>query len=169
MNVVVRNVIRFALLMLLQALVLNNIYLGGFVTPMLFVLFILMLPTGMSRVWVLLIGFGTGLLMDVLSNSPGFHASACTVLALCRFWFGDKMLTRGEDIAIETPSLRTLDFRTLSLYLFVMLFVYHLVYFHLVIFSLHDLGRIWLCALLSAMVTWVVAVVYQGLMPREKR
>lgn len=168
MNIVIRNIIRFVLLMSLQVLVLNNVYLGGYVTPMLFVLFLLMLPTGISRMWALAIGFGTGLTMDILSNTPGFHACACTALALCRFWFGDRMLTHGEDTVVESPSLRTLDFRTIAVYLFVMLFIYHLLYFHLVIFSFRDLGRIWLSTVLSTMVSWLVAIVYQSFIPRKK-
>ncbi|MDY5969814.1 MAG: hypothetical protein SPJ13_07380 [Bacteroidales bacterium] len=168
MNIALRNIMRFALLMLLQTVVLNNVYLGGFITPMLFVLFILMLPTGISRTWMLVIGFATGLAMDLLSNAPGFHACACTAMALCRFWFGDKMLTHGEDTVVETPSLRSLDFRTIAIYLFVMLLIYHLLYFHLVIFSLRDAGRIWLSAILSTTVTWVLAIVYQSFIPRKK-
>ena len=40
-----RIVGRFALLMAIQLLVLNYVYLGGYVMPMLYVLFILMLFT----------------------------------------------------------------------------------------------------------------------------
>ena len=44
-NLIWRNLGRFALLMALQLLVLNYVYLGGYVMPLLYVLFILMLPT----------------------------------------------------------------------------------------------------------------------------
>ena len=54
-----RNIGRFVLLMLLQLLVLNNVYLGGYVMPMLYVLFILMLPTSVGRVPLRLTAFGT--------------------------------------------------------------------------------------------------------------
>ena len=63
-NLVWRNIGRFLLLTLMQLLILNNVYLGGYVMPMLYVLFILMLPTSTGRIPMLLIAFGTGLLMD---------------------------------------------------------------------------------------------------------
>ena len=44
-NLVWRNIGRFLLLMLLQLFVLNNVYLGAYVMPMLYLLFILMLPS----------------------------------------------------------------------------------------------------------------------------
>ena len=104
-NMIWRIVGRFLLLMAIQLLVLNYVYLGGYVMPMLYVLFILMLPTGMKRIPLLLIAFGTGLLMDIMSNALGFHALACTVVAMLRIWFADSILTRNEPVTINTPSV----------------------------------------------------------------
>ena len=98
-----RIVGRFVLLMALQMLVLNHVYLGGYVMPMLYVLFILMLPTDTGRIPMLLIAFGTGLLVDVMNNMLGFHALACTVVAMLRILFADRILTRGEPVTIEKP------------------------------------------------------------------
>ena len=47
MNLVIRNIARCLLLVLLQVLVLNNIYLGGYITPYLYILFVLMRPTSL--------------------------------------------------------------------------------------------------------------------------
>ena len=100
-----RIVGRFVLLMALQLLVLNHVYLGGYVMPMLYVLFILMLPTDTGRIPMLLIAFGTGLLVDVMNNMLGFHALACTVVAMLRILFADRIRTRGEPVTIQTPSV----------------------------------------------------------------
>ena len=50
---------RFALLILIQLLVLNQVYLGSYVMPMLYLLAILMLPTDTKRIPLLLIAFGS--------------------------------------------------------------------------------------------------------------
>ncbi len=104
-NLVWRNIGRFVLLALVQLLVLNNVYLGGYVMPMLYVLFILMLPTSTGRIPMLLIAFGTGLLMDIMAGALGFHALACTVVAMMRILFADRILTRGENVAIANPGI----------------------------------------------------------------
>ena len=80
-SLVWRNIGRFVLLMLLQLLVLNYVYLGGYIIPMLYVLFLLMLPTSMGRIPMLLVAFGTGLLIDIMSGVLGFHTLACTTVA----------------------------------------------------------------------------------------
>lgn len=96
---------RFALLILIQLLVLNQVYLGSYVMPMLYLLAILMLPTDTKRIPLLLIAFGTGLLLDIMNNMLGFHALACTVVAMMRILFADRILTRGEPVTISIPSI----------------------------------------------------------------
>ena len=86
-NIVLRNISRFLLLLLLQVLVLDRIYLGGYISTFLFVLAILMLPTRMGKVPMLLVAFGTGLLVDLFSNRVGMHAFACTLVAFCKILF----------------------------------------------------------------------------------
>ncbi len=167
-HIVLQNIVRFVLLVLLQILVLNHVYLGGYITPFLYVLFILMLPTGMNRQWLLILAFLTGLCLDIFCNMPGFHACCCTAVAFCRILFGDHLLTGGEEITIETPDLRSVGFQTFAFYLFLMLLLYHLLFFTVVIFSVHEIVRIVLCSLASTVVTWLLALIYQSLRPRNK-
>ena len=42
-NVLIRNIIRFVVLVLLQVGVLNQVQLGGFINPYLYILFVIML------------------------------------------------------------------------------------------------------------------------------
>lgn len=80
-----RNIIRFAVFILLQVYVLNRIpHLHQFITPYLYFLFILWLPFSVSRQWLLLIGFITGLTLDYFTMTPGLHAAACLLIAYVR-------------------------------------------------------------------------------------
>lgn len=162
MNLIIRNILRFLLLILLQTLVLNNIYLGGFITPFLYILFVLMLPTSLPKVAVLLIAFVSGLWVDVFSNMLGLHAFAATAVGFCRITFADKILTRGEDVAIDTPSMRSVAMGPALYFLFLMILIYNFIYFFLVYFSFHDILRILVSTLLSTVVTWALAVLYQA-------
>ncbi len=167
-NIVLQNIGRFVLLMLLQILVLNHIYLGGYITPFLYVLFVLMLPAGMNRMGLLVVAFFAGLCLDIFCNMMGIHACCCTAVALCRIAFGDRILTGGEEMTIDSPDLRSVGFQTFAPYLFLMLLIYHLLYFFVVIFSFRDIVRILLCSLFSTGVTWVLALLFLSFMPRSK-
>jgi len=80
-----RNIIRFAVFISIQVYVLNKVpHLHRFITPYLYFLFILWLPFSVSRQWLLVIGFFTGLALDYFTMTPGLHAAACLLIAYVR-------------------------------------------------------------------------------------
>ena len=167
-KIVWRNIGRFVLLMLLQLLVLNYVYLGGYVMPMLFVLFILMLPTSTPRIPMLLIAFGTGLLVDIMSGAIGFFALACTTVAMMRILFADRILTRGESIIIDTPGIRSVTPQYFVSYLLILLGIFYFIFYLTEIFSFRGLGRVILATLCSTVVTTLLAVLYQIIFLRKE-
>ena len=156
-----RIVGRFVLLMAIQLLVLNHVYLGGYVMPMLYVLFILMLPTNTGRIPMLLIAFGTGLIVDVMNNMLGFHALACTVVAMMRILFADRILTRGEPVTIETPGIYSVTPQYFISYLMLMLGAFYFIFYLLEIFDFRSFGGVLLATIASTVVTTLMAVLYQ--------
>ena len=162
-----RNIGRFVLLMLMQLLVLNNVYLGGYVMPLLYVLFILMLPTSLGRVPMLLTAFGTGLLVDIMSGALGFHALACTVVAMMRIVFADRILTRGENVVIETPSVFSVTPQYYISYQLILTGVFYLVFYLAELFSFRGLGDVLLATVCSTVVTTLLAVLYQAAFVRK--
>lgn len=154
---------RFALLILIQLLVLNYVYLGAhlMIPPMLYLLAILMLPTDMKRIPLLLIAFGTGLLVDIMNNMLGFHALACTVVAMMRILFADRILTRGEPVTISTPSIYSVSPQYFISYLLILSSIFYLVFFTIEVFGFRGFGSILLATAVNTLVTTLLAVLYQ--------
>jgi rod shape-determining protein MreD len=75
------NIIKFIALVLIQVLILNNINIGGFVHPMLYILFIITLPFNTPKWLLLILGFFIGLIIDIFSDTLGIHAASTTLLA----------------------------------------------------------------------------------------
>ena len=163
-----RNIGRFVLLMLMQLLVLNYVYLGGYIIPMLYVLFILMLPTSMKRIPMLVVAFATGLVVDIMAGALGFHALACTLLAMMRILFADRILTRGENTVVETPGIRTVTPQYFISYLLLMYGAFYLVYFSTELFGFRGLGGVLLATVLSTLVTTLLAVLYQVVFTKKE-
>lgn len=168
-SLVIRNILRFCLLVLLQVLVLNNVYLGGYVNPYLFVLFILMLPNDMPKLSLLMLAFAAGLCVDVFSNMLGFHTAACTLVAFCRILFADRILTRGEVAKISMPSIYTVPPQQFIFYLLLLLFIYNFAFFALEMFNFRDFWRILMSTLFSTLATGILSVVYQYIFLRKKQ
>lgn len=160
-NTLWRNIGRFALLMAIQLLVLNYVYLGGYVMPMLYVLFILMLPTDTKRIPMLLIAFLTGLTADIMSGALGFQALACTVVAMLRIWFADRILTRGEPVIISRPSIYSVTPQYFITYLLLMLGVFYLVFYTSELFGFRGFGGVLISTICSTLITATLAVLYQ--------
>lgn len=160
---------RFIILMLIQVMVLNHVRLGGYITPMLYVLFLLMLPTQLDRMWMLLTGFLTGLCADIFSGMMGYHTAACTLVVFIRVIFADKIITGNDDEKKDTPTFRSVGFLTYTSYSLFLFIIFYLMYFNLLIFSLKDIGRILLSTILSTIVTWLLALLYQSFMPRTEK
>jgi rod shape-determining protein MreD len=80
-----KHIFRFAAFILIQVYVLNKIpHLHRFIIPYLYYLPLLWLPFSVSRMWLLVIGFITGLTLDYFMMTPGLHAAACVLIAFFR-------------------------------------------------------------------------------------
>lgn len=163
-----RNIGRFVLLMLMQLLVLNNVYMGGYVMPMLYVLFVLMLPTSLKRIPMLLIAFATGLLVDIMSGALGFHALACTLVAMVRILSADRLLTRGENVVIDTPGIYSVTPQYFIGYVMLLLALFYLVFFSIELFGFRGLGGVLLATVCSTVVTTLLVVLYQVVFVKRK-
>ena len=85
MNPIIKHSIRFVLFILLQVFVLNTIPpLHQFIVPYIYFLYILWLPLGISRIWLLLLAFIFGLTLDYFTGTPGLHAAPCVAIAFLR-------------------------------------------------------------------------------------
>ena len=74
MSDLLKNIIRFMLFLGVQVYVLDNIPpLHQYIIPSIYYLFILWLPFSISRFWLLVIGFITGLSLDYFTMTPGLH------------------------------------------------------------------------------------------------
>lgn len=153
--------------MLIQLFVLDNVYLGGYITPCLYLLFIAMLPTNTGKIATMLLAFFSGLCVDVTTNMLGFHAFACTAVGFLRGVWLDKIILRDNEDVLETPSIRSVSYQLYALYLFLFLLVFFLIYNTLLIFSFRDMLTIVSSSLLSTAVTWILAIIYQTLLLRK--
>lgn len=109
MSLLVKTILRFALFILLQVYVLDNIHLHQMITPYLYLLFILWLPFKMNRTLLMALGFLLGLTLDSFRHNPGFHAAACVLIAYVRPFLINLLISQeGSETNYEAPSVKSL-------------------------------------------------------------
>lgn len=161
-RLVLTNVFRFLALIVLQVLMLNYVYLGGYVVPFIYILAIMMLPTRVGNIPLLLIAFVSGGLIDLFCNIPGFHMFSCTMMAFFRILFGNKMLTRDDPTeVVDVPSVHSVPFEVFAVYVLLLALVYSVTYGLLEAFSLGNFGMTAISMVVNAAVTWVLVMLYQ--------
>ena len=79
-----REIVWFVILILLQTLVLNRISVFGIAIPILYIYFLIKLPKNRNLFYVVISGFLMGLIIDVFLNTPGMNAAATTIIATLR-------------------------------------------------------------------------------------
>ncbi len=168
MNNTLRIILRFIILVSVQVLVLNNIRLGGFLNPYLYVLFIITLPFVIPGWQLLLLGFLTGFLIDAFSNAGGIHAAATVLMAFIRPGL-IKMYFRKETFEPSSyPSIKTMGFQYFLGYILVMVLIHHSVLFFLELFKFAEIGFTLLRILLSSALTILLIITVQYLFLNKK-
>ncbi len=127
MSSLLKNILRFILLILLQVYVLNNVPpLHQFIVPYLYFLFILWLPFNINRFWLLAIGFGTGLTLDYFTGTMGLHAAPCTLIAYLRPYILNILIPQNTiEQSYAEPSFKSMGFAPYALYIVLFTIMHH--------------------------------------------
>ncbi len=79
---IINRVIMFVVLLLVQVLILNRVWLFNVATPLLYVYFVVSFPRNSAKGEVLAWSFALGLMVDLFSNTPGMASGTMTLVAL---------------------------------------------------------------------------------------
>jgi hypothetical protein len=137
-NILLKNIIRFALLVILQVFVLNNIRIYGYVNPYIYILFILLLPFETPGWLLLFSSFLIGFSIDLFTHTPGMNAAAAVFMAFCRpgvirLLSGAKGVEQGMK-----PGIKDMGFQWFFLYSLILTFLHHTVLFYIEIFRFNE-------------------------------
>ncbi|MGP1461564.1 MAG: hypothetical protein ACTTKF_08305 [Bacteroides sp.] len=115
----------FVACILSQVFLLDNIQLLGFVMPYAYPLFILILPTNLSRPWLYIFGFLLGLSIDLFAATLCLHAAATTLLAFLRGSVINFATPQQQLQKTQLPILRTMGVAWTLRYTTVLILAHH--------------------------------------------
>lgn len=119
-----RFILQAALLLIIQAVVMNHIRLFNYFIPIIFLYPILKLPIQAPRWSIILLSALLGGSMDLLMNTPGLNMAVTALIGLIRapilISFADEDLMEEEG-SIIVPTNSSLSIKNYQLYLLIML------------------------------------------------
>lgn len=160
------NVIRFALLVLVQVLVFNGLNFFGFINPMVYILFLYWYPIKQNRAAFIGLSFLLGLSVDFFSDTMAINAASTVTIAylrptIMRFVFGVNYEFQSFKLGNAT---RVQQFTFLAL----LIVVHHLVFFALEIFSFGNVLLILKKVVATSMATLVLGLLFGSLFSVRK-
>jgi len=167
-NEILRNIFRFIALVLVQVLIVKNIELGRFINPFVYVLFLVILPFETPKWSLLFIGFMLGITIDMFYDTPGFHASACVVMAYIRPGILKLFSPRDGYESGTQPTVQYLGVPWFLSYAGILVLAHHFVLFFLEIFRFSEFFSTFFRAIISAVSTMILIVTIQYLFNRKK-
>jgi rod shape-determining protein MreD len=142
MSDLLKNIIRFAIFILVQVFILNKVPpLHRFVSPYLYFLFLLWLPFRMPRLGLTLLGFLFGMALDMFTKTPGLHAAACALVAYIRPFLISLMMPKEKtEISYAEPSVTSMGWMPYSIYVLILTLLHH---GYLVFLEWMQFGNFW--------------------------
>ena len=171
MSTLVKNILRFVLLILAQVYVLDRIHLHYMVTPYIYFLFILWMPFQLGRTAQMLIAFALGFTLDSFHHNPGFHAAACVLLAYVRPFLINMLIPQeGADNNYDEPSARSMGgFMPYMLYASVLTLVHHSWLFFLEAWQFGNFWYFIVKTLSSTLISLLLIIIVELIFSRKQQ
>jgi len=169
--------INFIVIMMVQLFILNDIVIKSSITlmgipvfiPLIYPLILLLLPVNTPHWLTMLLGFMVGITMDLFSNTPGVHASACVVLGYVRPYLLNLFFQQNiKELGDTVPTLFRMGFRSFLLYILFALVIHHCYYYIIQIWSFKNILLIVYKTILSTLLSIILIILSQLILPKKK-
>jgi hypothetical protein len=173
MSNLLKNIIRFVFLILIQVFVLDKIQirLSLMVTPYIYYLFILWLPFNMNRTAQMALAFLLGFTLDSFRHTPGFHAAACVLIAYMRPFVINLLIPQeGTETNYEEPSAKSMGgFLTYIIYAGILTVIHNAWLFFLEAWQLGDVWYFFSKTIFSTIINLLLIIVTELLFVRKQK
>ena len=124
-----KQILSFLFYVLIQVILVRNLVLFDIAFCFVYIGFLLLLPLETSIIILLMLGFFTGIVIDIFYDSLGMHTAACVLLAYLRTYLVNLLTPGGGYESGAKPSVTFMGLRWFSSYALTLIFVHHFILF----------------------------------------
>ena len=159
---IIKEIGRLLLVFALQVLLFDHLHIGSLGIVMMYILFLINLPTRTPRWAEMLIGMGVGMMMDIWHSSLGIHMAACVALTFVRPILLTNAIQDIERIKdnLSIQNIGPAEYTKCAVLLTVL---HHFIVFSLEMWSIHMWWMVLLQTLVSSAMTLCVILGYEYL------
>lgn len=161
--------ISFVIYLFLQVLILKNSVLFGSAFCFVYIGYLLLLPVETNPLWLMFMGFGMGLFIDMFYDSVGIHAAASVgAMYLRNFWLARVTPQGGYDNG-AVPGIAADGLQWFLIYATPLVFVHHALLFFIEAGGFQYFWFTLVKVMFSTLYTMIVILIIQYLFPGERR
>ncbi len=168
-SLLIKNIIFSLVILFIQIMVLNQLNISQSILPLIYPILLFSLIRSLNKSFLLIMGFGLGLVLDVFSNTGGAHTIACTLMAFVRPFFLSFIGPMDMGSEQIKPSIISLGLKKYSAYSFFLLAIHHITFFFLEVFSFSNFLDTALRIIGSLVVSWLLVISFQFLFNGKQR
>jgi hypothetical protein len=159
---IIKEIGHLLLVFALQVLLFDHLHIGSLGIVMMYILFLINLPTRTPRWAEMLIGVGVGMMMDIWHSSLGIHMAACVALTFVRPILLTNAIQDIERIKdnLSIQNIGPAEYTKCAVLLTVL---HHFIVFSLEMWSIHMWWMVLLQTLVSSAMTLCVILGYEYL------
>jgi len=158
--------LQFIILVLVQVLLFNQIHIYGVGCIFLYILFVINYPFERGKIYLILLGFLLGFIIDMFSQSYGIHTFATTLIAYLRP-FIIKLYTGSNDAEVLKKHYNRFD-KTFYGYAVTIILIHHFTLFMLEAFSLKFIFPVIFRTLISTLLTTIFVFFVQSILVKRR-
>lgn len=168
-NRLLSQILNFLVYVILQVLIVKNFVLFDMAFCYVYVGFLLLLPLDTGKINLLLLGFFTGLMVDIFYDSLGINAAASVLLMYIRPYWLDMIASRESEDNMFNPSLRNLGLESFLTYTLPLIFIHHFTLLYLDAGGFHMFFYVLLTVVFSTMFSALLIIIFQYLFYPKRR
>jgi len=165
-NSVLKTILSFIGLVLLQVIICSNINFLGDLNPYVYVIFILLYPVTKNRLLFIFLSFLLGFSIDIFLDSGGMHAAASVAIAYIRPVF--LKFSFGAAYDYQSLKFSNTDFTQRLVYFLFIIVIHHFILFSLVLFDENKIALIIEQALYSSIFTLIICLLLTSLFSKKE-
>lgn len=159
---IIKEIGRLLLVFALQVLLFDHLHIGSLGIVMMYILFLINLPTRTPRWAEMLIGVGVGMMMDIWHSSLGIHMAACVALTFVRPILLTNAIQDIERIK-DNLSIQNIGPAEYTKCAVLLTILHHFIVLSLEMWSIHMWWMVLLQTLVSSAMTLCVILGYEYL------
>lgn len=163
MNYLVKNTLRLVIFVLAQGLIFGQLNFGYGIHPMIYPLFIILLPFDTRPVVLMFLAFLTGIGVDFFMNTFGLHASAAVLIAYLRPGIFKRFAPRDDYDFLKEPIASEWGYVWFIKVSGLTIIIHHLWFFSLEYFKWSAWKEIITSTVLSSIITLIIFILIQVL------